>query len=245
MLGTVGYQVIRVEKLKSAARIAARIRHAMREKIPEHADPDRLAKNDYAIFTQGEQMIPKAKANRMEPEERTRKAMARFKGLLPAKFRKDAVQALELVLTASHDDLERLSKDHQDRAYLTEAYAWAIHRFGGPENVICSAIHRDETTAHVSMFVVPLVDRENGKALCAKNYLGGPKELAKLQTDFNEAVASKFGLKRGREFSPATHLNVREFYTMTNEVAKKVNLEREQARQDARDRKNKKGEIER
>jgi hypothetical protein len=250
-----GYQVIRVEKLNSAARVSGRIRHAMRQKIPDHADPAKLKDNVYAIWTEGEKYLDKAVTGKMDAEERTRMAMARFRGLLPEKFRKDAVQCLEVVVTASHDDMERLLKSGKEKQYLSEALFWVADRFGGKANVVCTAVHRDESSSHLSMFVVPVAtvrqkvrhkdEYVKARVLSAKRYIDGPKDLADLQTEFNQKVAKKFDLERGRHFSSAKHMNVHEYYTLTNEVARKINLEREQARQEARDMKKSKKDLER
>jgi len=229
------YQVIRVEKLKSAARVSGRLKHALRERVPEHVDATRLNKNAYFIVDASGAI---QWGGEISAATRTRMAMARFRGLLPEKHRKDAVQAIEILVTASSKTL-----NHSDpklvNEYLRESCAWVTKRFGGQGNVVAYAVHMDETTPHLSFFLVPRVVREKaGKktvGLSAKAYIDGPKSLAQLQTDFHEAVAGRFNLQRGRTFSPATHMNIHEYYTLTSEVAQKVQKEREAEKQKKRE----------
>lgn len=229
------YQVIRVEKLKSAARLSGRLKHALRERVPENADPTRQGDNTFGIYDSADRSID---AGSLDAGERTNRALARFRSLLPPKFRKDAVQAIELVVTASHEILTGSPRKSQDH-YLASALKWVERRFGGAMNMVAFAIHRDETTPHLSVFLVPRVTREReGQkvvSLSAKAFIDGPKSLAQLQTDFNAAVAKQFGLERGRDHSPASHTSIREYYSMTKETVERVAKEREAAKQKRRD----------
>jgi len=225
-----GYQVIRVEKLKSATRILGRMRHATRARAPENADPDRLRDNTTSLVLEDGRFLNKDQTTHLSPEAKLQAAMARYRSLLPQKFRKDAVQALEFVVTATHDDLAKASRAQQDR-YLNHAAAWVIEKFGGKDNLIMATVHRDEQTPHLSLFMVPRISTEQGEArLSAKHFIDGPKSLAQLQTDFHEQVSSHYGLDRGRQFSPARHMTVQQYYSMTNEVASEVKRQQEKQR---------------
>jgi len=99
-------------------------------------------------------------------------------------------------------------KDHMGGGeYFKEALAWLKQRHGA-ENVISSHIHRDETSPHMVVYVVP----RDGDKLNAKKWLGGKAALSKMQTDFAEKVGQKFGLQRGIEGSKAKHKTIKEFY---------------------------------
>ncbi|OKA46005.1 hypothetical protein BH759_05715 [Ralstonia solanacearum] len=76
-------------------------------------------------------------------------------------------------------------------------------------NVICACIHRDETTPHLHVYVVPLDSR--GKLNC-RSFLGGASTLREMQTAFAKRVAASHGLERGVEGSRAHHQSVRRFY---------------------------------
>lgn len=233
------FQVLRIEKLKSAARLSGRIRHAMRDRIPAHADPNPPEPNSYVGYDEGGESVP---LTDVPADKRTDMAMARFRSLLPAKFRKDAVQAIEVLVTASPEALNSKTVADQNK-YLLAAFNWVTERFGGRQNLIGWAIHRDETTPHLSLFLVPRIVKDSKISLSAKAYIDGPKALSDLQTAFHEGVAKRFQLERGRRFSPATHMSVHEYYALTNAVARQKNLEREQKKLQKREEKQlKKGE---
>lgn len=64
----------------------------------------------------------------------------------------------------------------------------------------------DETTPHMHLNLVPIVDRR----LCAKE-LFTPKTLRELQSDFWEKVGKKWNLERGKPGSQAKHKSVAEY----------------------------------
>ena len=52
--------------------------------------------------------------------------------------------------------------------------------------------------------------------LSAKEFIGGPQRLSKMQTDFHQHGGDKFGLSRGVVGSRARHQEVRRFYAGLN-----------------------------
>lgn len=224
------FQVIRVEKLKSAARVAGRIRHALRGHVPPNADPARGDLNGYVIPGN----LP-AELSKIEGEERKRRALDRWRKLLPSKYRKDAVTCLEFLVTGSREAMEAMG-EARAREYLSESAIWIWQRFGGLANVVCGASHRDETTPHLSLFIVPTYQNERGEScLSAKHYIDGPKALADLQTDFNREVASKYGLERGEEHSAAVHTSVKEFYREGAKIIRDKQRKLEESREARRE----------
>lgn len=208
-----GFQVIRVEKLKSTRHILSRVEHAMRKEIPFNADPEKVTTNGYGM---GHSL------KEVDPEERVRQVMERWKDLMPQKHRKDSVNCLEFVVSGTHESMAAL-KGMSRTYYLAESLNWIAERFGGSKNVLGYAFHRDEKTEHLSLFMIPLKDGR----LSAKRFIDGPKDLAQLQTDFNNEVAKKYGLDRGRFNSPARHTSVKEFYKVGRERMKEIQQERE------------------
>ena len=79
--------------------------------------------------------------------------MAAFRSRLPESFRKDAVQAVEYLITASPSAMQGKPKSEQD-AYFRDSLEWLKQRHGA-ENVVYAGIHRDETTPHMYAYVVP------------------------------------------------------------------------------------------
>lgn len=96
-------------------------------------------------------------------------------------------------------------------AYFDAARWWLIDLHGA-DNVIFSAVHRDETRPHLVAYVVPI----HAGRLSAKHWLGGKAILSTLQTDFAKAVGQRFGLERGLEGSTARHTTVKQFYSAIN-----------------------------
>lgn len=164
--------------------------HAFREQETPNADPSRLTQNTHI----GPQSVAEG--------------MAVFNAALPAKYRKDAVLAIEYLISATPEDLVGRSREQQDQ-YFHDALEW-LRRKHGSEQVIYAGIHRDESSPHMYAYVVP-VDRETGR-LNAKKWLGAADALTRMQTDFAEQVGKRHGLKRGIEGSKAHHTTVKEFY---------------------------------
>jgi len=180
--------ILRVKKLKTWGSIAASCAHTFREVPTPNADPTRTPKNQ----------VLGAKSSKA--------VMASVRSRVPAKRRKDAVLALEYLVTASP---EFSAGDRGRIAYFSAALNWlkAAH---GPANMVSASIHLDEKTPHLVVYVVPLT--ADGR-LAAKNFVGGPQKLSRMQTDFHQLVGDKFGLVRGVMGSKATHKAVQRFYS--------------------------------
>lgn len=166
------------------------MKHAFREQETPNADPDRLRQNTHI----GARSVAEG--------------MAAFNAALPAKYRKDAVLAIEYLVTSSPEDMASKTREQQDQ-YFTDALEW-LRRKHGSDQVIYAGIHRDEKTPHMYAYVVP-IDPDTG-GLNAKKWLGGAKALNEMQTDFAEQVGAHHGLQRGIEGSRARHTTVSQFY---------------------------------
>ena len=185
-----GYAILRTQKLKSPVAVRRSMKHAFREQETPNADPQRVTENTHI----GANSVAEG--------------IAAFNAALPAKFRKDAVLAIEYLVTASPEDMHGKSRQEQD-AYFRDALEWLRSKHGS-DQVVYAGIHRDETTPHMYAYVVP-VDPDTGR-LNAKKWLGGAKALNEMQTDFAHQVGRVHGLQRGIEGSKARHTTVREFY---------------------------------
>lgn len=184
-----GFAILRVQKLKSPVAVQRSMKHAHREQDTPNADPALLSENSYL----GPQSVDEG--------------MAAFNARLPAKFRKDAVLAIEYLVTGSPEAMSAKDRGAQD-AYFTDALAW-LHKRHGAENVVSVGIHRDETTPHLYAIVVP----RDGERLNAKRWLGAANALGRMQSEFADSVGLKHGLQRGVENSKAVHTSIRQFYT--------------------------------
>lgn len=120
----------------------------------------------------------------------------KLKGLT-TKVRKDAVVAVELVLSASPEWFDELTTDRaalhkhpRFRAWANESMAWARREFG--RNIIDVALHMDESSPHMHVLAVPLT---NDGRLCAKEILAR-SELTRRQDSYAKALQG-LGLSRG------------------------------------------------
>ncbi|EBK9001266.1 plasmid recombination enzyme [Salmonella enterica subsp. enterica serovar Ohio] len=182
------YAIMRCKKLSGMGSVAAALQHCYRERETPNADAERTPDNEH-------------RAARSTDE-----AMGRLRKLLPEKRRKDAVLAVEYVMTASPEWWAKATPQQQ-AAFFDQAQGWLAAKYGA-DRIITASIHRDETTPHLSAFVVPLT--QDGK-LSAKEFIGGRDKMRADQTSFAKAV-EHLGLQRGIEGSKARHTRIQAFY---------------------------------
>ena len=148
----------------------------------------------------------------------SKEAFAKFKARLPDKIRKNAVLAIEHLVTASPEWFQDKTIKQQN-AFFSDALNYIKSEFGGAENMIYAGIHRDESTPHMYCYVVP-IDHETGK-LNARKYLGGSKQrMVDLQSGIAEKVGARHGLERGQRKSKARHKSIKSFYNDLKEIEK-------------------------
>jgi len=182
------YVIMRAKKLATMGAAAASMQHNFRERETPNADPSRTPENEHLAATSTDQ------------------AMGQLRELLPEKRRKDAVLAVEYVMTASPEWWKQASQAQQ-RAFFERSIDW-LHAKYGPENVLVATIQRDEKTPHLSAFVVPKTP--DGR-LSAKEFIGNRQKMRADQTSLAERMQG-LGLERGIEGSKATHQRVKQFY---------------------------------
>ena len=194
------YAILRTQKLKATGAVWRSLKHAFREQPTPNADPAKAAQNAHLGANSAAE------------------AMQRVRERLPEKRRKDAVLAIEYLITASPEAMQELGGQGRD-AYFNDALKWLRERHGGA-NVVYAGIHRDETTPHMYAYVVPL-DEATGR-LNARRWLGGAKALSEMQTDFAANVGARHGLERGIKGSRAKHERVSRHYGLVNQAADKA-----------------------
>lgn len=213
------YCIMRVKKLKADGNVSGAIMHAFRERDTPNADEKIENWSNLSVVGEdGKKHIP---ANAYE------KAMARYRDTLPQKIGKGRVPCIELMITVSPEVMGR--KDFNSVQYLNDCDTWARNVFG-KGNVFCVVHHKDETTHHTSIFVVPKVlktykDGHTDEILAAKQWLGGREKMTKLQDDFFESVGKKHGLDRGRKGSKAKHQDIQKWYHKFNQFLDKLHIE--------------------
>lgn len=191
------FAILRVAKLKNIGALAASGQHNFRERDTKNADGHRTPLNQLAGAASARELVQGVS------------------DLLPAKRRKDAVIALEYLVTASP---EHFGPDWREREnfgieYFNDALKWLQQRHGA-ENVVCATVHLDESTPHLVAYVVPKT--KDGR-LAAKDFVGGRAVLTKMQTEFAKEVGQPHGLARGIEKSGAVHHDNASIKAMTAE----------------------------
>jgi hypothetical protein len=195
------YAILRVQKLKSEVGIRRSLKHAFREQETPNADTKRTPENTHIGASSSAEALRGVRAR------------------LPEKVRKNAVLAVEYLVTASPEVMKAKSREAQD-AYFSDALTWLKARHGA-ENVVYAGIHRDETTPHMYAYVVP--KDPSGKLNC-RHFLGGAKALSDMQTDFAMAVGKRHQLERGIKGSKARHTTVKQYYAALERPATHVHI---------------------
>lgn len=98
------------------------------------------------------------------------------------KLRKDAVRALELIVSLNP------GSGVNERKYFADATAWCESYFGAP--VISAIVHLDEGAPHCHIILLPLV---NGRMI-GSDLMGYKSRLQDIQQDFNHKVGTRYGL---------------------------------------------------
>ena len=185
-----GYCILRAEKLTSFGSIAGSAKHTFREIPTPNADASRTH------------------LNRTFGAQDAAAVRAAIEARLPVKRRKDAVLAIEYLVTASPEWFKSAPAAQQN-AYFAATVRWLEVRHG-KANVVCVNMQLDETSPHLVAYVVPLT--KDGR-LSAKDFLGGRKVLTQMQTEFAQLVGAPVGLQRGVEGSKATHTTAKQYAT--------------------------------
>jgi len=184
---------IGIDKQKGG-KVGTASRHNDRERETPNADPERTHLNRVLV------------GDERNARHRVREIIEEHGG----KPRRDSVEAIELLLSASHEyfvgrdgeiDPERL-----ERWVGREMQFLRDRRNCG----VCAkaVLHLDERTPHIHAHMVPIT--EDGR-LSATHFLDGPKKVQALITRHAEYM-KELGLERGREGSRATHQRVKQFY---------------------------------
>ena len=172
------FAIMRVKKLKSGAAVKGMAKHNFRSINTPNANSALTSQNDHRACTD------------------VFETMDKYKSLLPKKVRKDAVHALDYLITTSPE-----ATKEDNRIAIEEGIKWVEARHG-KENILLSSIHLDETTPHVHVLAMPL---RNGK-LNAKHFVGGSKHrMSELQDEYFACVENKTNLARGIKGSKAKH----------------------------------------
>lgn len=181
------YAILRFAKLKTEAEVGGSGAHMMRTQPTPNANPG---------------VSNRVLVGSTDPAKDvdTRLAAA-------TQRRKNSVLAIEVLASASPEWFVDATKA-QKAEWVRSTRSWIEGHFG-KENVAHLQLHLDESTPHITGFIVP-VDPDSQR-LNAARWLDGSAKLADMQTAYAKAV-EPLGLVRGLEGSDATHTTIRQFY---------------------------------
>ena len=186
------YAIMRCKKLTGMGSVASALQHCYRERETPNADAERTPENYCSVSQSADE------------------AMGKLRELLPEKRRKDAVLAVEYVMTASPEWWKEATP-RQQAEFFARSEQRLENKYGN-DRVVAVVVNRDDDTPHLSAFVVPLT--QDGR-LSAKEFIGGRSKMRDDQSTYAESV-KKLGLERGIEGSRATHQTVQHYYESIN-----------------------------
>lgn len=187
------YAVFRVgKKYKSLPDIKGFQRHMQREQETPNADEGRTINNRILI---GDEDVYKCLYNHIQG----------------VKMRKNGNLGTEILLTASQGYFKGITKD-QKEAWVQANLNFIKEHFG--ESCIYAILHEDETTPHIHALISnKVIDKRGNTIIANSRYFDGPEMLRQWQDTYAAAMA-EFNLSRGIRFSRATHVRIRQFYSL-------------------------------
>lgn len=213
------FAILRYAKLKTMSAIRGSGHHMARTIVTPNADPDRRASNVVLVGSEdpaADAMALIPKMGRQDPNDKTSKLLRRSNSVL----------TVEVLMTASPEWWQVATQPEKD-SWVQQSSEWLAKEWG-VENIAHLEMHGDETTPHLTGFIVPL-DAEGG--LNARAFIGGKASkavpgsslLSGHQTRYAESVES-LGLRRGRLGSAATHETVQSYYKRAQHVTDELTV---------------------
>ncbi len=209
-----GYAVLHLEKAKGAD--SGMSAHIERTIQPKNADPTRTHLNRELI------QFPDGVRNRTAAIQHRLNTAG-----LKRKIGKNQVQAIRIVLTGTHADMEQIEQTGRLDEWCQDNLDW-LRKTYGADNVVSAVLHMDEETPHIHATIVPIVQTERKKQkkeqtakkryrtkapsprLCADEVMSRAN-LIRYQDTYAEQMAA-YGLQRGIKGSEAQHISTHEYY---------------------------------
>lgn len=192
-----GYCIMRNEKVKTMSKCIGLENEHNRASSEEDLYKERFSPNiDWEKTDQNIYLVRKNNWKRIIDNE------LRKHGI---KKRKDAVLMIDSIYTASPEAMKQWDNETMLN-YFKDCLEFHQKHFG---LVINAVIHLDETTPHLHVDDIPLIQKEDGSwKLSAKEVIGNRFKMSKTQSDFYKEVGKKYGLERGEEKSLKVHKEV-------------------------------------
>ena len=181
------YAIVGIAKLKTPGNIGGVLSHMMRTRPTPNAD----GRENLTLI-----------APPSLPE------IMREIDLFPNK-RSNSVLCFDILLTASPEAFTDMTPERV-REWAETSLQWACEKFGR-DNIKGAVLHLDEQQTGSPHLQILSIAAYNNR-LNARHFTGGRERLRAMWTEYAAAV-KKFGLKRGREYSPAKHREIKAFYS--------------------------------
>ena len=209
-----GYAVLHLEKAKGAD--SGMSAHIERTIQPKNADPTRTHLNRELI------QFPDGVRNRTAAIQHRLNTAG-----LKRKIGKNQVQAIRIVLTGTHADMEQIEQTGRLDEWCQDNIDW-LRKTYGADNVVSAVLHMDEETPHIHATVIPIVQTERKKQkkeltakkryrtkapaprLCADEVMSRAN-LIRYQDTYAEQMEA-YGLQRGIKGSEAQHISTHWYY---------------------------------
>jgi hypothetical protein len=166
---------------KKAGGVAACFAHNERKKETYKSNPDidssRRSDNYYLVL----------------PKQTYRRETRRMIQEADCKIRSNSTVMVETLITGSPEFMNALPPPEQ-REFFQRALQFMESKIGR-ENIIAAVVHMDEKTPHMHLSFCPITE---DKRLSAKSILGNQAQLSRWQTDYHNAMSSRWPeLERG------------------------------------------------
>ena len=205
------FAILRTKRIKDSNKIAQAFAHNLRTKYQKNVDQTKSHSNEILIDELDF-------ANAKDFDKGYSEILDDYYSSINVKQKKNSVQMMEFVLTASPDFFKNASPGQLDD-WKKEQLKFAKKEF--KDNLKFAVLHLDEKTPHLHI----MVSVEEKKTVKFKNRYGsGEKEQISLNarrfnrdylTDLHTRYAEHnkgFGLVRGNKKSKAVHKDLQEFY---------------------------------
>ncbi|MBR1890889.1 MAG: plasmid recombination protein [Clostridia bacterium] len=136
------------------------------------------------------------------------------------KVKDDAVRMATFVIGAKGDYFKDMPPE-TEREFFTDCVNFIAKQMG-KENIISAVVHKDETSPHIHINVVPITPDNR---LCAKYYFDG--KMSEWQTKVYEEVGKKWNLERGKEGSDAKHVDPKTYNKVVKQATADARAENE------------------
>lgn len=197
-------QVINVKKVKNEIAIKKISDHNLRQQYSNNVNQKNSPLNVYLIGSANLNVVQEVKT--------------KLEGI---KYRKDANKVINLVFSASHEEMAKIDPIE----WAKEITQYCEKKFG-KENMLYSVLHRDELTPHLHISFVPIVD----KKLRSNVYFDGPAKISAFRKEVY-SINQKYGFAKDQSQKKAKAQSIQKHYQEVREfeaLEKKIDQEFQQ-----------------